>query len=200
MSSYALLAETNGKELETWYYFIKYQGNEETLKNLQEQMNKVDFYILDDLSTFDLEMDYLVCEKTAKEMTKIEINSVMFHRKFDGELKKIDFKFKKRDDNDDRLYKIFEVLGMGQIEEFIEDEDIDPEDLASESDGNGNGNDDGNESEDGSEEGSEDGSEEGSEEGSEDGSCSESEEESDDEIGSDDEEINKVIANIQKKL
>jgi hypothetical protein len=126
MSLYATLAETSGKKCETWYYFIKYYGNEEMLKSLQKKLDKVDFYIIKNLSTFDLEN--LVCEKTAKEMSKIEVN-VMFHRKFDGELKNIDFRFKKRDDNEDRICKVFEVLGLGRIEEHIDEEDIDEEDM-----------------------------------------------------------------------
>ena len=84
---YAALMETNDKECESWYYFIRVEGNEKNLKHLQEQLEQVDWYIMDDLSTFDLDLEHYVSAKTAKEMTKLELNSYAFHRKFDGKLK-----------------------------------------------------------------------------------------------------------------
>ena len=126
---YAILMETNGEEYESWYYFLKVKGNEDNLKHLESQLDKVDWYILDDLSTFDLELEKYVSAKTAKEMTKVDLNSNSFHRKFDGRLKKIDFDFKKKDGNETRICKVFDVLGYGQIDDYISDEDIDDEDL-----------------------------------------------------------------------
>lgn len=126
---YVLLQEVNGKEMEAWYYFIRWEGNEENLNYLNDQLNKIEFYIIDDLSTFDLDLEHLLSEKTAKEMTKVEINSVMFHRKFDGKLEKIDFKFKRHHENEDKIVKVFEKIGLGQIEDYVDGEDIDPEDL-----------------------------------------------------------------------
>jgi len=128
---YAILMETSGEENESWYYFIKYEGNEENLKDLQSQFEKIKFYIIDELSTFDLELEYLVSAQTAKEMTKVDLNHSSFHRKFDGVLQKIDFDFKKKDGNETKICKVFDILGMGQIENFIDDEDLDEEDLAS---------------------------------------------------------------------
>ena len=110
-------------------------------------MEKVDWYILDDLSTFDLDLDYYVSANTAKEMTKLELNHCSFHRKFDGKLKNIDFDFKKKDGNETKICKVFDVLGYGQIEEFIDDEDID-EDLRS---NNGSSSEDSDSSSDDSE-------------------------------------------------
>src|SRR5689334_2527555 len=94
--TYALLQETSGEESESWYYFIRYQGNEEALHHLQKQFERIEWYLLDDtdVCTFDLELDYLVCEKTAKEMTKVDLNHFSFHRKFDGKLQIIDFDLK----------------------------------------------------------------------------------------------------------
>lgn len=129
-TQYAVLMETNGKEFESWYYFIKYTGNEENLKHLQKQFDDVQFFILDDLSTFDLDLDHLVSERTAKEMTKIEVNSFMYNRKFDGVLEKINFRFHRKDSNRKKIIKVFETLGIGKIEDFIDKEDIDEEDLA----------------------------------------------------------------------
>ena len=129
--SYVILMETSGEEYESWYYFIRYQGNEENLKYLSDQLDKVDCKILDDLSTFDLDIEHTVSSQTAKEMTKIDLNHTSFHRKFDGKLKKIDFDFKKKDGNETKICKLFDILGYGQIENYIDDEDIDDEDLES---------------------------------------------------------------------
>ena len=120
---YAILMETNGGEYESWYNFIRYEGNEEALAHLEEQFKKVDFYVLDDLSTFDLELRRLVSETTAREMCKVDVNAYMFHRKFDGKLEKIDFKFSKRDDNDTKIEKVNERIGMGDIDQYITQED-----------------------------------------------------------------------------
>jgi hypothetical protein len=128
---YAALMETNGGECESWFYFIKREGNESALAHLQEQLEKVEWFILDDLSTFDLDLEHFVSAKTAKEMTKLELNAYAFHRKFDGTLKRINFKFKSKDlkSNERMMGKVFDLLGYGQIEDYISDEDLDPEDL-----------------------------------------------------------------------
>jgi hypothetical protein len=128
---YVALMETNGKECESWYYFIRCENNWDQLKHLQEQLEKIDWYILDDLSIFDLDLEHLVDAKTAKQMSKLELNSYAFHRKFDGKLDKIDFKLKKRDlkNNDRAMEKVFDLIGYGLIEDYINDEDIDPDDL-----------------------------------------------------------------------
>jgi hypothetical protein len=128
---YVILMETNGEEYESWYYFLRLDGNEENLRHLNDQLEKVDWHILDDLSTFDLELEQTVSAQTAKEMTKVDLNHNSFHRKFDGKLKKIDFDFKKKDGNETKICKVFDLLGFGQIDEYISDEDIDEEDLTS---------------------------------------------------------------------
>lgn len=130
---YAVLMETNGKEFESWYYFIRVDGNEEALKHLQKHLEEIDWYILEELSTFDLDMTHFVSATTAKEMSKVELNSVSYHRKFDGKLEKIDFGFKRKDNNEIKICKVFDLLGYGQISDFIDDEDIDDEDLISDS-------------------------------------------------------------------
>jgi hypothetical protein len=83
------------------------------------------------LSTFDLDIDHPVSAQTAKEMTKVDLNHTSFHRKFDGVLQKVDLGFTKKDGNDTKICKTFDILGYGQIENFIEDEDLDEEDLVS---------------------------------------------------------------------
>lgn len=121
--TYAILMETNGEEYESWYNFIRYEGNEEALQHLEKQLSKVDFYILDDLSTFDLELKHLVSEETAKQMCSVDLNAYMFHRKFDGKLQKIDFQFSKKDDNEDKIEKVYELIGKGDIDQFLDGED-----------------------------------------------------------------------------
>jgi len=128
-SKYVVLQETSGEECESWYFCIKYEGNQENLIHLQKQLESVDWYILDDLSTFDLDLEHFISEKTAKELTKLELNHVSFHRKFDGVLDKIDLHLNKKDKTEKKMVKVFDILGYGQIEDYIDDEDIDDEDL-----------------------------------------------------------------------
>lgn len=132
---YIVLMETNGQDIESWYYFIKYEGNEDNLLYLKEQLESFENYIIDDLSTFDIDLEHPVDALVAKQMTKLELNSFSFHRKFDGKLKKLNFKFKNRDDDEDKIEKVYRVLGRGKIDEYVSDEDIDPEDFASEESG-----------------------------------------------------------------
>ena len=126
---YVVLMETSGEECESWYYCIRYRGNEENLQYLQKQLETVDWYILDDLSTFDLDLEHFISEKTAKELTKLELNHHSFHRKFDGILDRIELNLRNKDKNEKKMVKVFDVLGYGQIEDYIDGEDLDEEDL-----------------------------------------------------------------------
>lgn len=129
MSRYITVMETNGSECESWYYFIKVDGNEDNIKHLREQIESFDWYVMGDQSAFDIEVEHTVSSTTAKEMTKLEVNSVSYHRKFDGTLKKIDLGFKEADSIETKMCKAFDILGYGKIENFLSDEDIDEEDL-----------------------------------------------------------------------
>ena len=129
MSSYFIFAETNGAECETWYYFIKEEGNKKALKYLSDQLDEIDMYIIDDFSAFDLDLEHSVSAETAKEMTKVELNHYMFHRKFDGKLKPINLRRKKKGSNYEWIIRTHEMLSYGQIENYVSDEDIDTEDL-----------------------------------------------------------------------
>ena len=151
-NKYAVLMETNGEECESWLYFIKYNGNEKNLTLLQKQLESIDWYILDDLSTFDLDLDHFVSSTTAKEMTKIELNHYSFHRKFDGVLTNIDLNLRKKDKNEKKMVKVFDILGYGQIEDFVDEEDIDPEDLTSTNESSSEENSEGSDSDSSDEE------------------------------------------------
>ena len=131
-NKYVILCETNEHKSESWYYFLKYNDNEKELKYLYDQLDKIEMYLIEDMSTFDLDMEHLFSEQTAKEMIKLEVNSVSFHRVFTGKLQFINLELKKRDDNEDMLMKCYEILGMGQIEDYIDGEFIHPEDLIEE--------------------------------------------------------------------
>lgn len=128
---YVVLMETSGQECESWLYFIKYKGNEINLQKLQKQLESVEWYILDDLSTFDLDLEHFISYTTAKEMTKIELNSYAFHRKFDGKLQDINLNLRNKDKNEKKMVKVFNNLGYGQIEDYIDEEDLDEGDLTS---------------------------------------------------------------------
>jgi hypothetical protein len=144
--TYATLMETSGQECESWYTFIRYEGNEKYLEELQKNLESIDWYILDDLSTFDLDLEHLVSAQTAKEMTKIELNSYSYHRKFDGFMKEVKLNIKDKYKNEKKMVKIFDKLGYGQIEHYLdlETEDIDEEDLTSNSDSDSDSDSDSN--------------------------------------------------------
>lgn len=126
--SYAILQEMNERKCQTMLTFIRTEGNMKALQTLQDQLEPIEWELMQNSSTFDLELDYLVSANTAKEMSKVDLNPI-FHRKFDGTLKRIDFGFRRTDKNRKKIGKVFDLLGNSGIEEFISDEDIDPEDL-----------------------------------------------------------------------
>ena len=133
-SKYAVLQEVSDSEMESWLYFLKYNGNEDALKSLQKQLESVEWIIIEDLSTFDIDLEHLVSAQTAKEMTKIELNSYQWHRKFDGNLQLINLGFSQKDSNQTKICKTCDILSHGMIDNFIDKEDIDPEDMLSDDD------------------------------------------------------------------
>lgn len=163
---YVCLQETSEEECETWMTFLKYDGNEAAIKHLSDQIESVNFYLMPGCSTFDIDIEHLVSATTAKQVTKLELNSHMWHRKFDGKLEMIDFNFdkverkcakKKRDAeycNEKKMDRVYDLLGEGGIDKFIDEEDIDPEDRANrnESDSNSDSNHDSNSDSDNSSE------------------------------------------------
>lgn len=139
---YVVLQEISDEEAECWLYFIKYNGNEEALEHLAKDLDSIEWELIEGQSAFDLDLKHFVSSKTAKEMTKVELNHYQWHRKFDGKLANIDFKFKKRDDMDEKMLKVNNILNYGQIDNYIEDEDIDTEDLTDNTDGTDDDTDD----------------------------------------------------------
>ena len=124
-SKFAILMETSGDDCESWYYFIKYNGNEEMLKKIKDQLDMIEnCSMMDGINIFDIDIENLVSEQTARELCMVELNSVTYHRKFNGKLKEIDFKLKDRYDDIKKMQKIYDVIGNGDIDEFIDEEEI----------------------------------------------------------------------------
>lgn len=125
MSKFSVIMETSGEECESWYYFVKYDGNEKALEHLKTQLESVEqSAAYSDISVFDVEIDNLVSEQTVDEMVLLELNSVMYHRKFVGSMKMIDFGFKSKHKDTRKLAKIDEKLSNGLIDNFLGEEFI----------------------------------------------------------------------------
>ncbi len=146
---YAILMETDGELSESWMYFIKHDGNEEALKSLKETIDGIDWSV-DDHNTFDVELDHLVSQSTAKDMVKIDLNFSSKHRKFDGVMQKIDFGFKVRDRNSKKMDRVCKLLEGGRIGKFVTEEDEEDADFTSCSESDGDNSDSGSGSESGS--------------------------------------------------
>jgi hypothetical protein len=134
-TKYATLMETSGPDYESWYYFIKYDGNEEALKFLKEQLESIENDVVyEDMSKFDIDIDNLLSQEAVDQFILLELNSVMYHRRYDGKMQKIDFQFRKKDKDTKRLLKIDEMLAGGAIDKYVEDQYIPKEHEPTESD------------------------------------------------------------------
>ena len=121
--SYAILVETNYEHDETWYYFIRYEGNEENLKYLEKHIRDIKWEECDH-AAFDIDLENRVSALTAKEMTRVDVNHEMPHRKFDGTLKELKFHYKPKDKNKKKQKRVFDLIGAGSISKFIDKEDV----------------------------------------------------------------------------
>jgi hypothetical protein len=123
-SSYAVLMETYPDDCESVYNFLKVQGNEKNLKHLEKQLNDIDDQvIIDDVNMFNIDIRHLVSEQTVDELCKLQLNNIL-HRKFNGTLKIIDFSFKKKDQDAHKMFRIHDIIGNGDISQYIDDEVI----------------------------------------------------------------------------
>ena len=127
-NTYATIQEYMEKDMEAILYFVKYQGNERRLQKLKDTFENIEWVVVDDQSTFDIDLDHLVSNDTAKQVTKLELNS-NWHRKFDGKLKSINFRIKSDDDEEEKIKKVTDIIGGGKIADYLSEEDIDEEDL-----------------------------------------------------------------------
>ncbi len=119
--TYVILMETTD-ENESIYFFIRYEGNEIVLDSLSSKIKDIIWYNFDGFSTFDLDTSNIVSEKTAREMCQVLLNSSA-HRKFDGVIKDVDLDIEDTDSDEIKIEKVFDILGLGKIENFIDKED-----------------------------------------------------------------------------
>lgn len=127
---YVILMEMNDTECEAWYNFLRLEGNEDELRHLNTQLESIRWRLEDDLSTFDLDLEHPVSEETAREMIRVDLNHSCPHRMFRGKLQRVDLKLKPDYKNLKKMEKVFDILGEGGIEEFIDEEYVDPRDVA----------------------------------------------------------------------
>ncbi len=130
---YAILMETSGDMYESWYYFIRHEGNEDALETLSRQLDDVNWKIVRDYSTFDLDIENLVSSQTASEMIRVVLNPTFYHRKFDGTLSEIDLGFESGEKNKTRIKKTNRILGKGKIADYVDGEELVSEDEGSSS-------------------------------------------------------------------
>ena len=135
VSKYAVLMETSGPDYESWYYFIKYDGNEKALKFIKDQLDSIENDVVyDDMSKFDIDIDNLISLEAVNQFIMLELNSVMYHRRYDGKVDMIDFGFKKKDKDSKRLLIIDEMLSGGKIDIYVSDQYVPKEHEPTESD------------------------------------------------------------------
>lgn len=120
---YAILQEVDLDKSESWMYFILHNGNEEALAHLEKQLDSVNWEDSES-GIFEMESKYLVSEQTAKDMIRVDLNPTSFHRKFDGTLQKIDFGFVPHMKNEKRIKKVCRKLEGGQIEDYLDQEEL----------------------------------------------------------------------------
>lgn len=120
MSEYVILQEQDFDQDGDMYFFIKWNGNEKNLTHLHSQMKDVEWDSEKTDVFYSLDIENKVSVECATQMCKVELNKY-FHRKFDGELKQIDFKIKPTDKMSKKMRKIVETLQS--FEDFIDGED-----------------------------------------------------------------------------
>jgi hypothetical protein len=120
--TYAVFSEMNVDELETWYTFIRKEGNAEPLESLKRIIDGIRWDDApDDVSVFSLDTKG-VSEKTAKEMCMIDLDHYFFHSKFDGKMKRVPVE----DHSSSRrtAISLHDQVGGNNIADFLSDEDL----------------------------------------------------------------------------
>lgn len=120
--TYAILVENDEETGESLYNFIKYEENEIALEHLRNVLESVEWVRREGYSTFDICLDDRVSSNTAYEMTIPDMNSLGFHRRFDGKLQMIDFGINAYDKPSKIMRKVNKLLGQQGIEDFIDGE------------------------------------------------------------------------------
>lgn len=122
---YAVLSESNVDYPETWFYFLHAsESNLPHLKHLADQINMIDWEILEGCSVFAIDADNTVSEQCAIDMCKIDLHTRHVNRKFDGVMRRVDFGFHKKHRNHKLILKVNDLLLKGKISQYIDDEHV----------------------------------------------------------------------------
>lgn len=124
-NKYAVFAETNADDMETWLTFISMNGNEKHLTHLSDQLDKIDWGEAPEYTGMFALDTRGVSYQTAREMMMLNLNTRYDPNKFDGSMKRIDFGFKKRDTDETKAVKVYELIGGGHVCDFLGQEDLD---------------------------------------------------------------------------
>jgi len=123
-SKYAVFAETNADDMETWITFIDIEGNESHLLFLSKQLDQIDWSAAPEYTgMFVIDING-VSLSTAREIMFINLNTRYDPNKFDGRMKKIDFGFEKGDSDETKAVKVYELIGEGNVCTYLGQEDL----------------------------------------------------------------------------
>ena len=123
--TYAVFAETNADDMETWLTFISKEGNESKLNHLSRQLDQIDWSEAPEYTGMFVVDTKGVSRTTAREMMFVNLNTRYDPNKFDGPMKLIDFGFKKKDSHETKAVKVYELIGEGNVCNFLGKEDLD---------------------------------------------------------------------------
>jgi hypothetical protein len=124
-ASYAVFAETNADDMETWLTFISKSGNEDHLNHLAKQFNEIDWGEAPEYTGMFALDTRGVSWSTARDMMMINLNTRYDPNKFDGPMQRVDFGFKRRDTDETKAVKVYEIIGGAHICDFLGTEDLD---------------------------------------------------------------------------
>lgn len=121
MLMFAILVELDHKSMENFLCFLQYNGNEAQLAQLESVVNKIDFENLPNKCPgFYLDMETLVDEHTADQMSETQISRRHLPRKCCGRLE-LDFRaeFDPNDTPFRTAQKLGKLLGGCKIARFF---------------------------------------------------------------------------------
>ena len=123
-AKYAVFAETNADDMETWLTFIESKGNSSYLADLSTQLDQIDWSEAPEYTgMFVIDTDG-VSLSIAREMMFVNLNTRYDPNKFDGKMKQIDFGFEKGDSDETKAVKVYEMIGEGNLCNYLGKEDL----------------------------------------------------------------------------
>jgi hypothetical protein len=122
--TYAVFSETNADDMETWMTFILKKGNEDNLRALHAQLADIDWSETpEEVGKFAIDITG-VSTQTAREMMTISLNTRYDPNKFEGPVSRINFKFKNSDSDEEKAWKVHELMSDGNGCSFFGQEDL----------------------------------------------------------------------------